>query len=240
MACLDLRQFSYQRRQEYSHPDNAGDKENHPSDKHLSIVAPNKASLTVVPETPPPLIPTSVDLGSAENSVSKSVCVRRCRKRCNRLLSSSDDEDDGKANYSRECITPSRKNNNSRIPVTIFNKLPASRRKKRTTLEELSDDSEEKDLGCTEKVQVSRKSCVVMQRGCVLSTKEQGEASLKTLCEMFPQHQRNLLEVILSDNGGNLDQAVSSLVGEQLRYMVLIIKLRFHWSLGKFSFVQMP
>ena len=214
MACLNLRQFSYQRRQEYSQPDNARDKENHPADNHLSMAAPNKASLTIVPETPPSLL---ADLKSAEN---KPVYTRRHRKRCNRLLSSSDEEENGMANNSRECITPSRENK-SRAPLTMFSKLPASRRKKRTILEELSDDSEEKtinsvDVGCTEKVQGFRKCRVAIEKDCVLCTKgQEKEADLKTLSEMFPRHQRNRLEAILSDNGGNLEQAVSSLVGEQ-------------------------
>ena len=223
MACLNLRQFSYQRRQEYSQSDNVGDKENHPADNYLSTVAPNKASLTIVPETPPSLFPTVADSKSAENSVCKSVCTRRRRKRCNRLLSSSDEEENGMANNSRECITPSRENCKSCAPVTMFSKLPVSRRKKRTILEELSNDSEEEtvnsvDLGCTEKAQAFRKCRVAIERDCVLSTKgHEKEANLKTLSEMFPQHQMNHLEAVLSDNGGNLDQAVSSLVGEQLR-----------------------
>lgn len=223
MACLNLRQFSYQRREEYSQPDNAGDKENHPADNHLSMVAPNKASLTIVPETPPSLLPTFSDLKSAENSMCKSVCTRRHRKRCNRLSSSSDEEENGMANNSRKCITPSREICKPHAPVAMFSKLPASRRKKRTTLEELSDDSEEKtvnsvDLGCTEKVRAFRKCSVTIEKDCVLSMNEQErEANLKILSDMFPQHQRNRLEAVLSDNGRNLDQAVSSLVGEHLR-----------------------
>ena len=218
MSLSDLRQFTYQRRSEYPSKRDlcGGSKGNDHPDGSLSLLTPNKASLTSIPETPPSLLstpPSSICTGS---DTFRSMCVRPGgrRKRYNRLSSSSEEEEEGK--FKGEHFTP-RKNINSHKPVTIFSKLPASKRKKRT-LEDDVDDTEEKAVDYTELTGTKESSIMhhekIPQDERVATCVEEGEGDLKTLCEMFPQYQISSLEAVLCSNNRDLDETVSSLVGE--------------------------
>ena len=201
---MDLSQFAYQGRNKYhSQQDHGGNKENYHSKNSLPVSTLNKAYLTSVPETPKHLLPMSPNSRSTGGSRHKSVNVRkgeRRRKRCNQLSSSSEEEVNYmyKENESKEEVTPSR-------DVAIFSRLPACKRRKRTS----EDDKIKVNLSCTE--EVSQRSIV-----------QDREEDLNKLCEMFPKHQRIVLEVLLRDNDGNIDQTISSLVGEPLVFQNVI------------------
>ncbi len=159
MSLPDLRQFTYQRRsicpsqRSYKCGEGA---ENDCVDSSFYPHTPNKASINSIPETPP-------CTGSSRHQV---VYLRRDgrRKRYNRLSSSSEGED---GESERQNFTP-REIIRSHTPVTIFSKLPASKRKKRA-LEDGSDDMEGRvvggmELGCTKEtscaVYYESKDCV--------------------------------------------------------------------------------
>lgn len=236
MSLLDLKQFAYQRRNEhYSH---GGDKENHHLDNCPPLLTPNKASLTSVPETPTSLLPTPPSSSSTGNS--KPAGVRKGaqrRKRCNQLSSSSEEDETYDSKVSKkEVFTPSREQFKSHAPVTIFSRLPASKRRKRT----LGDDIEESvavELSSKHSVPNSNDSCVKTlefdhktnlrsNERLAISVKGSGRGKdLKTLCEMFPQHQKSLLKVMLSENKGNLDQTISSLLGKYKYHELLFFAL---------------
>ena len=207
MSLPGLRQFAYQRKSEYPSQRNYSNIEDTENDRVNSsplLLTPNKASLTSIPETPPSLQHTG-------NNTCQSVCVRQGgrRKRYNRLsLSSSEEEEEGKSKG--ENFTP-RKKVKSHTPVTIFSKLPASKRKKRI-LEDNANDKEEEvmELACIKEISTIYREGIPQEPFCL----EQGEGDLKTLCEIFPQYQRSSLEAMLCSSNGDLDETVSSLVGQ--------------------------
>ena len=140
-----LRQFMYQRRSAY--PSQRGEgAENDRFDSSFESHTPNKAPVNSIPESPP----SQRFTGSSRHQF---VCLRRdgCRKRYNRLSSSSEGEEEGE--FKGKDFTPMEMIQ-SRTPVTIFSKLPASKRKKRI-LQDGSDGMERQvqvgsmELGCT-------------------------------------------------------------------------------------------
>lgn len=133
MSLSGLRQFTYQRKSEYRSQRNYSCVEDAENDSVAFLLTPNKASLTSIPETPPSLQCTGSDTCRLE-------CARRGerRKRYNRLSSSSEEEEDAK---SKGDDVTSRKKVKSQTSVTIFSRLPASKRKKRI----LKDDSDNKE-----------------------------------------------------------------------------------------------
>ena len=174
--------------------------ENDCVDSSLYPLTPNKATLNSIPETPP----------SLRTGCNTFVYLRRDgrRKRYNRLSSSSEGEEE-KNESKGENLAP-RKMIKSHTPVTVFSKLSTSKRKKRI-LEDDTDDMDREvvgsvDLACT------KETSTMYER--VPSYLKQGEEDVRTLCDMFPQYQRSSLEAMLSSNNGNLDKAVSSLVGQ--------------------------
>lgn len=212
IIAMDLNKFAYKRRNEYhSQQDFGGNKENCRAENCLQPFTPIKASLTTVPETPEHHLPASPDsISTIQSSTYESGCIRTGRqrkKKCYRLSSSSSEEED-KANDS---ITPSRHN-------ALFSGLPTSKRRKRT-LEDESNNTEVlsveprsgeemrssinlcSDNGACPELNISVKVC-------------DREKDLNTLHEMFPQYQKSLLKVILCDNDGDLDHAITSLISE--------------------------
>ena len=92
----------------------------------------------------------------------------------------------------------------SSASVTIFSKLPASKRKKRA--QKVYDDNVVgKVVDCVKLAntrEISTVSCM------------KGEGDLSTLCEMFPQYDKSDLETMLYNNNKDLDETVSLLIGE--------------------------
>ena len=160
-------------------------------DSSLYPLTPNKATLNSIPETPP-----SLHVGS-----NTFVHLRQNgrRKRYNRLSSSSEGEE---GESKGENFTP-REMIKSHTPVTLFSKLPTSKRKKRV-VEDDTDDMDREVVGSMEFACTKETNAKYERVPSCLKQREE---------DVFPQYQRSSLEVMLSSNNGD-DKAISSLVGQ--------------------------
>lgn len=231
MSLLELSQFSYKRKERLL----MDGKENHQSEnrnigENKLNLTPNKATIscTTIPETPDSFIANSPSTDYHYNESTAS--HRQQLRRRNRLFSTSDEEDSDDDNRATAV-----KSGDLKTSFNIFSGLPASKRRKR--VEGSSEEKYQKNDETPNKRYVGesfnvytvgdRRSISTSEVTESKSLPEQlhreqdldrrHERDLKQLCEMFPQHCKTYLELVLNDCRSTLNEAITVLLADSER-----------------------